>query len=67
MKRNDIKKLASLEVAELLKKLDEAMKQVAMTRLQKKVGKLTNTKLASTQGKDIARMKTVLSQKGMKV
>jgi ribosomal protein L29 len=66
MKRNDFKKLASLDTAELLKKLDETMKAAAIARLEKKVGKLTNTKLASTLAKDIARIKTVLTEKGMK-
>jgi ribosomal protein L29 len=67
MKRNDIKKLANLETSELLKKLEEVTKLTAKARLEKKVGKLTNVKSASSLAKDIARIKTVLSEKGMKV
>ncbi len=66
MKRNDFKKLAGLDTAELLKKLEETTKAAAIARLEKKVGKLTNVKLGSTLAKDIARIKTVLSEKGMK-
>lgn len=67
MKRNDIKKLVSLEPVELLKKLDEISKAAAKARLEKKVAKLTNVKLGSSLAKDIARIKTVLTIKGMKV
>jgi ribosomal protein L29 len=67
MKRNEVKKLATLETAELLKKLDDTIKEAAKARLEKKVAKLKNVKLVASLSKDIARLKTVLTEKGMKV
>lgn len=65
MKRNDIKNLHSMTVADLQKKLAEVAVQVAKVRLEKKVGRVANVKQLSTLSDDIARIKTVIRQKEM--
>jgi len=67
MKRNDIKALHGLEVAELQKKLTELLHEFSMRKLEKKVGKLTNRRIVSTHADDIARIKTILREKEMGV
>ena len=65
MKRNDIKALHELSVSELNKKLIDLSMHLAKSKLEKKVGKLANVRLVTTLGDDIARVKTILSQKEM--
>ncbi len=65
MKRNDIKALHTLSLADLQKRLADLIQQVAKARLEKKVGKLANNRLASSLGKDIARVKTIITEKEM--
>ena len=65
MKRNDIKALAGMTTADLNKKLMELQKEVAKSRLEKRVGKLTNVRIVATLHDDIARVKTVLPIKEM--
>jgi ribosomal protein L29 len=65
MKRNDIKQLQELDLAGLNKKLIELSTAVAKARLEKKAGKLANLRQVSQLADDIARVKTILSQKEM--
>jgi ribosomal protein L29 len=65
MKRNDIKALHGLSIAELQKKLIESVAVLARIKLEKKVGKLSNVKTVSSTSDDIARIKTVLREKEM--
>jgi large subunit ribosomal protein L29 len=67
MKRNDITALHTQTLPDLKKKLDELLVKVTKHRLERKVGKLENTKLVSSLRKDIARLKTVMTQKEMEV
>lgn len=63
MKRNDIKKLATLEVSELQAQLATVSAEMTKARLAKKSGKLNNLRSISVLSDDIARIKTVLRQK----
>ncbi len=66
MKRKDITALHDLDVAALQKKLAELTEQFAKVKLEKKVGKVANRRLASTLADDIARVKTILAENMMK-
>lgn len=63
MKRNDIKELHQKTVAELHKQLGELVQDLSIMRLQKKVGKLASSTKLKTLSDDIARIKTVISNK----
>jgi large subunit ribosomal protein L29 len=63
MKRNDIKALHQKSVAELDKSLLELSHDLANMRLQKKVGKLSSGSKLKNLSDDIARIKTILSEK----
>lgn len=65
MKRNDITALHGMTVGDLNKKLLELVTQVAKAKLEKRVNRLPNRKLVSTVRKDIARIKTVITEKAM--
>ena len=62
MKRKDITTLTAKTTAELQQQLQELASELAKTRMRLKVGKQTNTKLATILRDDIARVKTVLRQ-----
>ena len=66
MKRKDITALHDLTPAELQKKLQDLLSQMSKMKLEKKVGKLTNTKAVINLRRDVARIKTVISEKGTK-
>ena len=63
MKRNDIKALHQKTVAELDKELAMMNRDLANMRLQKKVGKLSSTAKLKNLSDDIARIKTILTEK----
>jgi large subunit ribosomal protein L29 len=63
MKRNDIKELHQKTVAQLQQQLDALVQDLSLMRLQKKVGKLSSTTKLKTLSDDIARIKTVISNK----
>ena len=63
MKRNDIKALQQKTVAELEKTLLELGHDLANMRLQKKVGKLSSVAKLKNLSDDIARIKTILTEK----
>ena len=63
MKRNDIKALSGKTVAELDKELAKLGHDLANMRLQKKVGKLSSVAKLKNLSDDIARIKTVLTEK----
>ncbi len=65
MKRNDIKALHSLSVAELNEKVKQLTSEVTKARMEKKVGKLTNRRLGAMLSDDLARVKTILTLKEM--
>lgn len=63
MKRNEIKALSQKTVAELDKELLKCSHDLANMRLQKKVGKLSSVSKLRNLSDDIARIKTVLTEK----
>lgn len=63
MKRNDIKALHQKTVAELEKDLAKFNNDLANMRLQKKVGKLDSVAKLKNLSDDIARIKTVITEK----
>lgn len=63
MKRNDIRALHQKTVAELDKDLLELNHNLANMRLQKKVGKLSSVAKLKNLSDDIARIKTILTEK----
>ncbi len=63
MKRNDIKALSQKTVSELNKELLKLSHDLANMRLQKKVGKLSSVAKLKNLSDDIARIKTVLTEK----
>ncbi len=63
MKRNEIKALSQKTVAELNQELLKLSHDLANMRLQKKVGKLSSVSKLRNLSDDIARIKTVLTQK----
>jgi len=63
MKRNDIRALHQKTVAELDKDLVELNHNLANMRLQKKVGKLSSVAKLKNLSDDIARIKTILTEK----
>lgn len=65
MKRNEIKALSQKTVAELDKELLKLSHDLANMRLQKKVGKLSSVSKLRNLSDDIARIKTVLTEKEM--
>ncbi len=65
MKRKDITALHNLSVAELNKKLQELVMALAKARLEKKANKLSNPRTVSMLSDDIARIKTIMTQKEM--
>lgn len=66
MKRNDIKALHQKTVAELEKMLNEMTLSLAAKRLMKKAGRLENTSEVKTLSDDIARIKTIITEKKTK-
>ena len=63
MKRNDIKALHQKTEVELNKELVELIHSLANMRLQKKVGKLSSVSKLKNLSDDIARIKTILTEK----
>lgn len=63
MKRNDIKALSQKTVSELDKELLKLDHDLANMRLKKKVGKLSSVSKLRNLSDDIARIKTVLTEK----
>lgn len=63
MKRNDIKALHQKTAAELDKELLSLNHELANMRLQKKVGKLSSVAKLKNLSDDIARIKTILTEK----
>ncbi len=67
MKRNEIKALSQKTVAELDKELFQFNRDLANMRLQKKVAKLSSVSKLKNLSDDIARIKTVLTEKNLGV
>lgn len=63
MKRNDIKELHQLDIAQLQSKLTELVKLFDQSRSEHAAGKLKNTRSLYLLKKDIARVKTVMKGK----
>lgn len=63
MKTNDKKALHDLQLSELVSKLSELEKQYHLARMQNAARKLTNTSLLHTLRKDIAVLRTIISDK----
>ncbi len=63
MKRNEIKDLHQNTEAELNKELLKLGSDLANMRLQKKVGKLSSVAKLKNLADDIARIKTILTEK----
>jgi large subunit ribosomal protein L29 len=63
MKRNDIKALHQKTEVELNKEMLELTHSLANMRLQKKVGKLSSVSKLKNLSDDIARIKTILTEK----
>lgn len=66
MKRNDITDLHDKTVAELHQQLAELRLQLGKMQVEKKANKLANPRLVSTVRDDIARIKTVMTEKSLK-
>jgi large subunit ribosomal protein L29 len=67
MKRNEIKALSQKTVTELDKELLQLNHDLANMRLQKKVAKLSSVSKLKNLSDDIARIKTVLTEKKLGV
>lgn len=65
MKKNDIKALRELSIADLQKKLNELQLAFANAQMEKKVNKLQDRRTTSKLSDDIARVKTMLTAKEM--
>ncbi len=63
MRSNDIKALASKSLKQLQEQLDELTKELSQSRLALFANKLENTSKINRLRKDIARVKTVITQK----
>lgn len=63
MKRKDITALHAQTLEELQVKLRELQQELAQTRVEKAAGKLTNVSLVQTLQNDIARVKTIVTEK----
>jgi ribosomal protein L29 len=63
MKQNDVRALHDKTIAELQQQLIELQKERTKARLELSVGKLADVKQTSKIGDDMARVKTVISQK----
>lgn len=67
MKRNEIKALSQKTVSELNKELLQLSRDLANMRLQKKVDKLSSVSKLKNLSDDIARIKTVLTEKNSRI
>ena len=67
MKRNDISALHNQSVTELNGKLAELEKQLVDARLKIQLGQMKNVKMAKMIRQDIARIKTVITEKTLQV
>lgn len=65
MKRNDIKALKDLSLAELQTKLNDLLMAVAKAQMEKKVNKIADRRTVSKLSDDVARVKTVMTLKQM--
>ena len=65
MKRNDITALNDQTLGELEQKLTELKKDLAKAKLELSVGKLEDVRLPSKIRDDIARVKTIMTEKKM--
>ena len=63
MKRNDITGLHEMDLTELQQKLETVTQELTKARMEARVGKLANYRLLRNLKKDIARIKTVQTQK----
>lgn len=63
MKRNDITKLHQLTVAELQAQADQLDLDITQAKLARSVGKLKDTSSINRLRKDLARVRTILTQK----
>lgn len=63
MKRNDISALHEKTTGELEQQLQELRKSLAKVKLELPAGKLADTRLPGKIRDDIARVKTILTQK----
>lgn len=65
MKRRDIKALADKTQDQLQEQLQTLLVELSKAKLAKKAGKLKNLRSTSILKDDIARVKTVMSQKAL--
>ncbi|MDR5693955.1 MAG: 50S ribosomal protein L29 [Armatimonadota bacterium] len=59
--------LRELSVEELLKKLDQSIQELVNLRIQSAVGKASNPSRVREVRRTIARIKTVLAERGVRV
>ena len=63
MKKQELLKLHQASVEELQKTLQENLQELASMRLQKKAGKLASPSKLKTLTDDIARLRTIITEK----
>jgi len=61
------RELRELSVEELLKRLDQSLQELVNLRIQLAVGKSSNPSRVREVRRTIARMKTVLAERGIRV
>lgn len=63
MKSRDIRALHDQTLSELATQLEKLLQELAQVRIEKAAGKLSNVSKVQTLQDDIARVKTVLTEK----
>ena len=63
MKRKDITQLHEMTVDQLEQKLVEVNQELSKAKMQRSVAKLSNHRLVRTLRKNVARIKTILTEK----
>ena len=61
MKTKDLTALHQLSVAELTKKVDQMVVELAKAKVERAAGRATNSSLVSRLADDVARVKTILT------
>ncbi len=63
MKKDDKQKLHQSTLAQLEKKAEELVREIATTKLELKAGKLSDTSKVKRLKKDLVRVKTIMQEK----
>ena len=61
MKTKDLTALHQLSVAELTKKVDQMVVELAKAKVERAAGRATNSSLVARLADDVARVKTILT------